>query len=219
MRRPDFVARQARLPHGILGRIFARITSYETRALNLATLDALGLGVADRVLEVGCGRGRTVGRAAHIVVEGQVTGIDHAETVIHAAARRCRRLVDQGRVRLQVADSARLPFADAAFDKAYSVHTIYFWANPVEHLREIRRVLAARGRIALGVRKKASDGRPAAFPDSVYTFYETGAIVQMLRKSGFAESRVIDAPNSAADLAIIVADVDVAALPNTPRAG
>jgi SAM-dependent methyltransferase len=219
MRRPDFIARQARLPRGVFGRLIARITSYETRKINLATLDALGLRPADRVLELGCGRGRTVERAAEIVIEGQVIGVDHAEAVVHAAAWRCRRLIELGRVQLHVADSARLPFANGSFDKAYSVHTIYFWTSPIEHLREIRRVLDARGRIALGVRKKLSDGRRDSFPASVYTFYDVDEITEMLRGSGFASPQIAEPPGGVADLAVIVADADPSWRPGGPGPG
>lgn len=205
MRRPEFIARHARLPSGVLGRLLSRITSYETRGINLATLDALDLRPADHVLEIGCGRGRTVARVARALVEGQVTGVDHSDAVIRAAARRCRRLIEDGRVRLEVADSARLPFADGSFDKAYCVHTIYFWANPIEHLREIRRVLETSGRFALGMRTKSPDKRHEAFPDSIYTFYDPDAVAKMLRDSGFAEPKVLPVQGDAPDLVIIVA--------------
>ena len=85
MRRPAFIARHARKPEGLLGRLLARVTSYETRAHNLATLQALDLQPTDHVLELGCGLGRAVAKVAQIVTEGVVTGVDHSEVVVEAA--------------------------------------------------------------------------------------------------------------------------------------
>ena len=46
------------------------------------------------------------------------------------ARRRCRRLIAQGRIALERGESSHLPYPDACFDKAYSVHTIYFGPIP-----------------------------------------------------------------------------------------
>ena len=130
MRRPDFIARQSRQPRGVLGWIVGNIMAQETVALNEATLHALDLQPADQVLEVGFGHGRTLERAACLVPDGKVTGIDFSETMAGMARRRCRRLIAQGRVAVECGDSARLPYPGACFDKAYSVHTIYFGPIP-----------------------------------------------------------------------------------------
>jgi SAM-dependent methyltransferase len=209
MRRPEFIARHARLPEGILGRLIARITSFETRDFNLAVLRSLDLQAADRVLELGCGRGRTVASAAQVVTTGHVTGIDHSEVVIQSGTRRYRRFLQQGRVSLKVADSSQLPFLDTSFDKAFAVHTLYFWANPLLHLREVRRVLTSQGRFALGVRKKLQDERRESFPGSIYTFYSLDEIGSMLRESGFAHVQVFDAAGGISDLAIIIASASL----------
>jgi len=105
---------------------------------------------------------------------------------------RCRRFIEQGRVRLEVGDSSRLPFPANHFDKAYAVHTIYFWADPVAHLREIHRVLKPGGTLAIGLRPKAAASGADDFPDSIYTFYETGRVRELLAESGFANLSVLE---------------------------
>ena len=192
MRRPEFIARQSSHPTGMLGWIIGNIMSHETAALNAAVLDVLELEPTDRVLEVGFGHGRTVKAAAEVVTEGLVAGIDVSETMAHMARRRCRRFIDQGRVQLKVGDSSRLPFADRSFDKAYSVHTIYFWADPVAHLREIHRVLKPGARLAIGLRPPGADTGSGDFPDSIYTFYSTAAVRDLLTQSGFKQTTVTE---------------------------
>ena len=100
------------------------------------------------------------------------------------ATRRCRRLIEAGRVRLALADGASIPYAAASFDRAYTVHTIYFWDDPGRHLRELHRVLTENGRAVLGFHAK-EEAVAAAFPASVYTFYTIDEVRELLRQAGF----------------------------------
>src|SRR5262249_50524029 len=184
MRRPEFTARQSRCPSGLLGWVIGQIMSVETAAANDAALAALALELGDRVLEVGFGHGRTVERAAAMVPEGFVAGIDASMEMVRMATRRCRRLVGAGRVRLALADGASLPYADASFDKGYTVHTMYFWKDPGQHLRELGRVLRDGGRLVLGFHAK-KEAVAAAFPASVYTFYGMDEVRRLLEEAGF----------------------------------
>jgi len=189
VRRPEFIARQSRCPSGFLGRVIGHIMSLETATANDEALRALGLRPADRVLEVGFGHGRTIERAATMVPQGLVAGIDASEEMVRMATRRCRHLIDQDRVRLTLGDSARLPYPDRLFDKGYAINTIYFWEDPQEHLRELRRVLRDGARLVLGFRPK-EDGGAADFPDTVYRFYTSDEVVQLLEATGFPDARI-----------------------------
>jgi ubiquinone/menaquinone biosynthesis C-methylase UbiE len=184
VRRPEFIARQSRCPSGFLGWFIGQIMSVETAAANDAALTALALEPGDRVLEVGFGHGRTVERAAGMVPEGLVVGIDPSDEMVRMATRRCRRLIEAGRVRLARADSASIPYPDGFFDKAYAVHTIYFWDEPGRHLRELGRVLRDGGRLVLGFHAN-KEIVAAAFPASVYTFYSTDEVSRLLEQTGF----------------------------------
>jgi ubiquinone/menaquinone biosynthesis C-methylase UbiE len=184
MQRPEFIARQSGRPSGWLGRILAHIMAFETAAANQTALQLLHLGATDRLLEIGFGHGRTIERAAALVPHGCVAGVDHADTMVRSAQRRCAALIASGRVRLHAGDSARLPFPDASFDKALAVHTLYFWRPPQVHLREIRRVLAAGGRLVLAYRPAGSPGA-TSFPDSVYAFHSPADVRELLGGAGF----------------------------------
>jgi ubiquinone/menaquinone biosynthesis C-methylase UbiE len=200
MRRPEFIARQSRRPTGLLGRIIGAVMSYETAAANEEALKLLGLQPADRVLEVGFGHGRTIERAAALVPDGFVAGIDASREMVDMATRRCRWLIEAGRVRLALGDSANIPFADGFFDKACGVHTIYFWADPKSHFRELRRVLREDGRLVLGFRPNAD----AAFPDAVYTFYVPDEVRGLLEDCGFTRVQT-SAGSSGLALAVAMA--------------
>jgi ubiquinone/menaquinone biosynthesis C-methylase UbiE len=192
LRRPEFVARQSRCPSGVLGRVIGRIMSFETATANDEALKMLDLGPADRVLEVGFGHGRTIERAAMMVPDGFVAGIDTSEEMVRMATRRCSRSIGSGRVRLAVGDSANIPYSTGFFDKALAVHTIYFWVDPTRHLRELRRVLRDGGRLVLGFRPK-EDAMAGDFPDGVYTFYAPDQVSLILRQAGFEGVEVVPA--------------------------
>jgi len=189
MRRPEFIARQSRCPSGLLGQVIGHIMSVETAAANESALKLLDLDAGDRVLEVGFGHGRTIERAAAMVADGLVAGIDASEDMVRMATRRCRRLIESGRVRLTCGDSAQIPYPDQFFDKAYAIHTIYCWDDPAQHLRELGRVLRAGGRLLLGFRPK-EDGAAADFPETVYRFYTKDEVHGLLQAAGFSDARV-----------------------------
>jgi len=164
--------------------LIGHIMSAETAAANGEALKLLDLQPGDCLLEVGFGHGRTMERAAEALTTGFVAGIDLSREMVVMAEHRCRRLIREGKVAVAVGDSVHLPFPDLRFDKALSAHTIYFWPNPLVHLREIRRVLRYGGRFVLGFRSK-DDKAIHDFPDSVYRFYTGDEAAALLQESGF----------------------------------
>ena len=190
MRRPEFIARQSRHPTGILGWVIGHIMSFETAATNDQALALLELKQGDRVLDVGCGHGRTVERAAVMVGDdGLVVGIDASEEMLRMATRRCKRLIEAGRLRLALADSASMPYPDESFDKIVTVHTLYFWDDPQRHLGELYRVLRPGGCLVVGFHPKGATAT-TSFPESVYSFYDVEEVEALLRQVGLRDVAV-----------------------------
>ena len=187
MRRPEFIAQQSRCPSGPLGWLIAKVMAMETAPANMYALDLLQLQATDRVLDVGCGHGRTVERAVSMVAEGFVAGVDLSERMVRMACRRNRRHIKEGRVEIKEGDSARIPYPERSFDKVCSVHTLYFWPDPLRHLREIHRVMKPGGRFVLGFGPKEDEQAASQFPSSVYRFYTGEEVRNLLRQVGFTE--------------------------------
>lgn len=184
MKRPVFIARQSSNPSGTLGRVIAWIMARETAELNEQAVRLLCMRPSDSVLEVGFGHGRTVERIAAALTEGCVAGIDVSEAMTRMAIHRNRRAVSEGRVDLRTGDGASLPFDDGRFDRALSVHTLYFWRDPLACLCEIRRVLRPGAHFVLGFNRRGTP-RSDSFPAEVYTLYDDDQIRGVLTEAGF----------------------------------
>lgn len=99
------------------------------------------------VLDIGCGQGTVTADLADLVSPGLVTGVDSAREPLAEAARVA---ADRGRdnTAFALADVHALPYADAAFDVVHAHQVLQHVADPVDALREMRRVCAPGGVVA-----------------------------------------------------------------------
>lgn len=173
------------MPSGLLGQIVARVMARETHAANLIALDALDLAADDKVLEVGFGHGRTLAAAAKIVTRGHLAGVDPSDVMLGISRKRNAAAVRAGRMDLRPGMSAHLPFGDGAFNKAYAVHTIYFWQRPERDLAELHRVLAPGGRLVLGFRPREDEAFVRNFPPEIYSIRPLAEVERLISAAGF----------------------------------
>jgi ubiquinone/menaquinone biosynthesis C-methylase UbiE len=184
MRRPVFIAEQARDAKGLLGRIIAFLMAHETWAHNRLVIDALGVESGDHVLDIGCGPGRSLAMLASLAPEGRIVGADPSALMAELAVKRNGALVRARRVEIVIASAASLPFADAAFDSALCVHVLYFWNDLGRPFAEIARVLKPGGKLALLFRTSADAKAVQAFPAEVYRFRSLTEVIARLEEVG-----------------------------------
>ena len=99
----------------------------------------------DRVLDIGCGGGATLHRMAEKVTSGHVTGVDYSDVSVETSRRNNEKNIKSGKMDVLEGSVENLPFADDSFDKIITVESFYFWPDPQENLKEVRRVLKAGG--------------------------------------------------------------------------
>lgn len=110
-------------------------------------LAAAAIGERDRVLDVGCGAGKTARLAAGRAARGRVLGVDLSVPMLERARVTAAR-EGIGNVTFDHTDAQVHPFEPAAFDVAVSRFGVMFFGDPVEAFTNIGRALRPGGRLA-----------------------------------------------------------------------
>ena len=108
------------------------------------------------LLDVGCGPGSITADLAEAVSPGRVTAVDSAAEVLEQARSTVAAAGVAGVV-FEVADVHALPYPDDSFDVVHAHQVLQHVADPVQALREMRRVCRPGGVVA------ARDSDYAAF--------------------------------------------------------
>lgn len=118
--------------------------------------DLAGIGEGQRVLDVGCGPGALTAELVNRVGAASVSAAEPSASFAAAARDRLPG------VEVRQAAAEQLPFADGAFDAALAQLVVHFMANPVQGLREMRRVTRPGGTVAACVWDHAGGRGPVS---------------------------------------------------------
>lgn len=111
--------------------------------LMLDAVSESGAGAPRALLDVGCGTGRLLVKAAALWPNARLLGVDPAERMVEVA---------RGRVpaaTIAVAGAEALPVPDASVDLVLSCVSFHHWKDRAHGLREAARVLPPGGRLCL----------------------------------------------------------------------
>ena len=171
--------RIARRPHGKQARETYGAADVHSFAWE-PVLAALALGRDDRLLDVGCGGGVFL-RHAQAETGCDAVGVDHSSEMVRLAGPLAVR-----------ATAEQLPFADAAFTAVSSIVAFFFFPDPVRALREMHRVLAPHGRLAIYTTAPEAKGTMAApYPlASRGHFYTDDELRRLAHDAGFSTAQV-----------------------------
>jgi phosphatidylethanolamine/phosphatidyl-N-methylethanolamine N-methyltransferase len=135
----DFVTRVYEKLAGTYDIFFGRTLS----AGRMLALQQMAIQPSDRILEVGVGTGINTTLYPR---NCQVTGIDLSAPMLDIAR---QRVVQEQlhHVRLLEMDAAALTFADASFDIVYAPYLINVVSDPLQVVREMRRVCRPGGKL------------------------------------------------------------------------
>jgi ubiquinone/menaquinone biosynthesis C-methylase UbiE len=158
------------------------------------TVSLLDIQPNEHILEIGFGPGVALQHAAQKAVNGLVAGIDFSPTMVRVASKRNAAALKAARVDLRHGEVSSLPFPDEAFDKAYAIHSIYFWPQPIDDLRELCRVLKPGGLLAITILPTDKWSKKRPVPPEVFTLYRGDEVAQLLVKAGYRDVRVETCP-------------------------
>lgn len=171
-------------------------------------LDTVELAPGDRVLDVACGTGLVARLAAERVgPDGAVAGLD-----INPAMLAVARVVSSSGAAIEwhEASAESLPLADAGFDVVLSSLGLQFVPDKASALREMHRVLALDGRLAIATvgptpplfaaveQALARHVTPeaAAFVGAVFSLHDPQELEKLTSGAGFRDVEVRSQPLS-----------------------
>ncbi len=157
---------RARTFYRYLSRVYDRVNPvFWNPEMRDRCIELLGVDEGDRVLDVGCGTGfATIGL---LEAAEEVEAIDQSPQQLRVARRKdALRGVD-----LVLGDAEKLPYKDDCFDVVWSSGSIEYWPNPVEGLKEARRVVKPGGRVLVVGPRRPSNRLLARLADSIMLFY------------------------------------------------
>jgi SAM-dependent methyltransferase len=113
-------------------------------------VEQLAIAPADRVLEIGCGRGVAVSLVCARLDRGRIVAIDRSATMVRLALQRNTEHIAAGRASIHHGEVDSTLLAGERFDKVFAVNVNLFWTGPAaRELAAIRRLLRPGGALYL----------------------------------------------------------------------
>jgi len=141
----------------------------------------------NRVLEIGFGNGRLSSLLMQQADALSYVGTDISETMVAQAMVFNRALIEAGAATFHQASADAIPYPEKSFDRALAINVIYFWADPVRALTEIRRVLRPSGfSIVAGIDVATAAAAPFTREEFGFRARDADALIALHRQAGFA---------------------------------
>jgi SAM-dependent methyltransferase len=161
----------------------------------------------DRVLDIGCGTGRTTRDAARSAAEGSALGVDRSAPMIERA-RELARAERVDNVAFEQGDAQVHRFPEGGFDLAISRFGTMFFDDPVAAFANIAVALRPAGRLVMMVwqeheqnewnvaieRALAPEGSPVPAPEGrePFSLADKDTVEAVLAAAGFGEATFTD---------------------------
>jgi ubiquinone/menaquinone biosynthesis C-methylase UbiE len=185
------MAAQLRKPEGEDGIKTADMMSKGNMHIIHDTFKSLNAEADDNILEIGMGNGFYVKEILARSERINYTGCDYSQLMVHESEKLNANWISNGKARFIHSTITSLPFADAAFNKVFTINTIYFWDNEIDVLNEIKRVLQPNGKLIIGFRPKH---QTETYPFTKYGFnqFSIADVDKLLSDNGFSIAGIFE---------------------------
>jgi SAM-dependent methyltransferase len=168
--------------------------------------EAIVVGPADRVLDIGCGTGQSTRDAARAAVSGSALGVDVSQEMLERAR---RRTAEEGlhNVTFECGDAQVHPFLPAQFDVVISRFGTMFFADPIAAFTNVARAARTGARLVMmvwqsGARNEwatavryaltAGAARAPATGQDPFSLADPAAVQSILAAAGFVDVGITD---------------------------
>ncbi len=146
----QFMAQQLRKPSGEFAQKVGEQMNKFNEVLYDFVFSLMQIEDYDHILEIGFGNGKFFNKLFTTAKLLSVKGVDFSDEMIEEAELNNQSLISTRALKLYNRSSDNLPFPENVFDKVFCNMVIYFWDNPENYLKEIRRVLKPDGKFYAG---------------------------------------------------------------------
>ena len=184
-----YISNQFSKPSGIFGRFIEKGMSKRTTLDSEWTISLLNVQPTSTLFEIGFGGGVAAQLASQKASQGFFAGIDHSDTMVQIASKRNAEAIEARRMELSQGDAGTVPYPDESFDIVYSLHSIYFWNDPIKCLKEFHRALKPGGLLAITIQPK-NRWREDQIKTPGMTFFFGDQLVEMFETAGYRNIRM-----------------------------
>lgn len=122
---------------------------YGDCATNRLPVEEIQLPAHATIVDIGCGTGATLRRAADFVAEGVLIGIDPVPRMLEIAREQTAAHHAADRIEFRRGSAEDLPIDDDFADIVFAFDSFDFWGDKERSLNEVRRILRPDGRFVV----------------------------------------------------------------------
>jgi len=144
----DKLVEQCKEPKGLVGIIMVKIMNIMDAGLNKWALSQIDC-TDDKILDIGCGGGKTVYMLSKMYPKANIFAIDYSESAVKTTIKKNKQKVKQGNIIISQASVSSMSFSDNFFDYITAIRTHYFWPNLKSDIQEVIRVIHKGGKFLI----------------------------------------------------------------------
>jgi len=169
---------QAKKPNGWIGSWMLRIMNIAHSGMNRWFIRQGAINDGDRVLDIGCGGGKTLQILSKLNPSGIIYGIDISAQAIKESIKMNGAHVADGSIIVREASVSHIPYEDQIFDAITAFQTHYFWPSLEHDVGEVWRVLKSGGKFIVIAELYKMNYH-------METFQTPAAMKELLEQTGF----------------------------------
>ncbi|WP_300688123.1 class I SAM-dependent methyltransferase [Chryseobacterium sp.] len=174
-------------PQGDKGIEIGEMMNATNIGMTLESIRTLLIEDNEHILEIGHGNAGHLKNILKLAANLKYIGIDVSETMYNEARKLNKEFNSQADFILY--EGTKLPFENEAFDKIFTVNTVYFWENPVDFLNEVYRVLKDDGTFVLTFgQREFMEKLP--FTEYDFTLYHNNEMEELVSKTHFKRMKI-----------------------------